>query len=149
MTTQSGMQVAVKNEQTMHYRELMKRVIKSTLEGRLIETVDAIPNEIFKDGDKPEYFDTIEHERAVARKQLQSILGQIIHSSRPMTKPLSECAKEALSRPTKPYTPQATVINEACHRCAVLKCYVTDACEGCFARPCQTNCPKKAISRVN
>ncbi|KAA6313683.1 MAG: [FeFe]-hydrogenase, partial [Streblomastix strix] len=41
------------------------------------------------------------------------------------------------------------VINEACHRCAVLKCYVTDACEGCFARPCQTNCPKKAISRVN
>jgi hypothetical protein len=43
-------------------------VIKYTLEGRLIETIDAIPSEVFKDGEKPEYFDTIEHERAVARK---------------------------------------------------------------------------------
>ncbi|KAA6386921.1 MAG: [FeFe]-hydrogenase, partial [Streblomastix strix] len=144
-----GMQIAVKNQSTIHYRELLRRVAKCTLDGKLIQRVDSIPSEIYKDGDKAQYFDTIEHERAVARKQLQSIMGQIIHSSRPMTKPLSECAKEALARPNRSYTPQVTVINEACHRCPVLKYYVTDACEGCFARPCETNCPRQAISRVN
>eukprot|EP00727_Mastigamoeba_balamuthi_P007922 m51a1_g3750 putative fe-hydrogenase large subunit family protein (439) ;mRNA; f:74290-75906 len=41
-----------------------------------------------------------------------------------------------------------TVLEEACHHCIGQQYFVTDACQGCVARPCATNCPKHAVSHV-
>jgi len=42
-----------------------------------------------------------------------------------------------------------TVIDEACSACVRSRYFVTNACRGCFARPCTLNCPKNALSIVN
>jgi [FeFe] hydrogenase (group B1/B3) len=41
-----------------------------------------------------------------------------------------------------------TVIDEACSACVRSRYFVTNACRGCFARPCTLNCPKNALSIV-
>lgn len=55
---------------------------------------------------------------------------------------LDEYAKEALER-EKPTWPMITVLHEACNGCVKQNFMVTNACQGCFARPCMVNCPKK------
>lgn len=39
-----------------------------------------------------------------------------------------------------------TIIDEACNACVRTRYLVTEACQGCLARPCRMNCPRKAIS---
>ena len=38
-----------------------------------------------------------------------------------------------------------TVLDEACNACVRTHFMVTNACQGCLARPCMMNCGKKAI----
>jgi hypothetical protein len=61
---------------------------------------------------------------------------------------LDDYAREALSR-EKPTWPMITVLHEACNGCVKQNFMVTNACRGCFARPCMVNCPKKAIHIVH
>ncbi|KAH7830737.1 [FeFe]-hydrogenase [Monocercomonoides exilis] len=143
------MQIGTKGEATMMYRDLMTRVCRGIMDGTLESTIDDLPKQIFKDGQEPKYFDTLEKEREVCHRQLQSIIGEKINPADPPTKPLSQSLKETLSRKKEDYVPGAVIIPEACKRCGPSKVMVTDACEGCVARPCMTNCPKKAISRVD
>jgi [FeFe] hydrogenase (group B1/B3) len=59
-------------------------------------------------------------------------------------KRISQYAKEALAR-EKPIWPIHTVIDEACNACVRSHYMVTNVCQACLARPCMTNCGKKAI----
>ena len=58
-----------------------------------------------------------------------------------------------MNRKPKDYLPGAQVVPEGCKKCGQTpgpgRYYVTSACEGCVARPCIVNCPKKTISRVD
>uniref|UniRef100_UPI0025D4CC6F monomeric [FeFe] hydrogenase n=1 Tax=Treponema sp. TaxID=166 RepID=UPI0025D4CC6F len=45
----------------------------------------------------------------------------------------------------KPTWPMLTVLRDACNSCVRTHYMVTNACQGCYARPCMMNCPRKAI----
>ena len=63
-------------------------------------------------------------------------------------KQLKDYGKEALKRQNHAKSCLA-VIDIACSACVKSQYMVTDACRGCFARPCVMNCPKQAISVVH
>lgn len=143
------MQIGVKNEATNAYRDLVARVCTDIIDGTLESTIDTLPEKLYPDGSSPRYYDTLEAERAVCRKTLYSVLGHVVDTANPPTQPLSEALRQTQARNPKDYVSQVSVIPEGCHKCNYSKYYVTDACEGCVARPCITNCPKKCITRVD
>ena len=55
------MQLGIKNQKTINFRDLMARVLKDEFEGKLPQTIDAIPTELAPAGAEPKYYDTIEH----------------------------------------------------------------------------------------
>lgn len=57
---------------------------------------------------------------------------------------LSEYARDALTR-ERPTEPMLTVLDEACNACVKTHYMVTNACQGCVARPCAMNCPRQCI----
>ena len=58
--------------------------------------------------------------------------------------PLAHYAK------SKPSNELATfsILDIACKSCVKTKYVVTNTCQGCLARPCQSNCPKDAITFI-
>lgn len=54
------MQIGVKNQKSNNYREIMTRVIKNALEGKLESTIDDMPKQLVPDGSKPKYYSTLE-----------------------------------------------------------------------------------------
>ena len=58
---------------------------------------------------------------------------------------LSEVAKNAENR-EKPEEHPLTVLTTACKGCVPSRIHVTDLCQGCVARPCESTCRFGAIS---
>ncbi|MBR5598537.1 MAG: monomeric [Alphaproteobacteria bacterium] len=58
---------------------------------------------------------------------------------------LSDLVKVACDRVSAPRA-GLSVIKSACNACRAKTFEVTSMCQGCVARPCEANCPKKAIS---
>ena len=55
------MQLGIKNQKSINYRDLMARVLKDEFEGKLAQTIDGIPDEFAPASAEPKYYDTIEH----------------------------------------------------------------------------------------
>lgn len=126
-------------------RDILVRIARLTIDGRLKEGAHYIPSEIEPKGSKP-FRCCIYRDREILRMRVIASLGSTIedydvHDD----KPLSDYAEEALNR-EKPTLPILTVLHEACNACVRSHYMVTNACQGCFARPCMVNCPKKAIT---
>ena len=124
-------------------REILVRIAKLELEGKLEDGVHYIAREIAPI-DKPPFRCCVYHDRAILRMRVLARLGCSVEDSDD-DKPLSEYAAEALKR-KKPTWPMLTVLHDACNGCVRSHYMVTNACQGCFARPCMVNCPKRAIT---
>ncbi len=132
-------------------REILVRIAKLQFSGKLLnsETVDEIekiPEELIPDGSTP-IRANLEEDRDIVRTRIVARLGHSVEDYDPK-KPLRDWVKEAYER-EKPTWPMLTMIQSACHACVKPHFFPTDACQGCFARPCKINCPKKAIEIVN
>lgn len=143
------MQLGVKNQKTNNFHGVMTRVLRDVFAGTIADTIDKIPEELVPAGSEPQYYDSFEAERTVVTRQISSIIGVYLDPKNPPAAPLSEQLKETLARKPKDYVPGASIIPEGCKKCGPTRYFVTDACEGCVARPCMVNCPKKCISRVD
>ena len=89
----------------------------------------------------------VHKDRAIIRARLIAMLGFDIAADDEL-KPLSEYVQQALQRTGAPQ-PGLRVNADACSGC-VSTCYqITNACRGCLARPCATNCPRHAITFVD
>lgn len=89
----------------------------------------------------------VHKDRAIIRARLIAMLGFDPAQDDELT-PLSDYWRQALQRRNAP-APGLHVNADACSGC-VSTCYqITNACRGCLARPCATNCPKQAISFNN
>lgn len=138
----------------MHYnnnaalvkRELLVRLIRLMREDRLEQGIDRIPYEMTPPG-----YDHIRccvhHDRAILKTRLLARLGFSVENYEDDGTPLAEWAAKALERETVT-EPILTVLDEACNACVKTQFLVTNACQGCLARPCKMNCPKKAIDMV-
>lgn len=126
-------------------REILVRIARLTLDGALKDEAHYIPSEIEPKGSKP-FRCCIYRDREILRMRVIASLGSSIEDyDEHDDKPLSDYADEALKR-EKPTLPILTVLHEACNACVRSHYMVTNACQGCFARPCMVNCPKKAIT---
>ena len=123
--------------------DILVRIAKLQLSCNLEEGVHFIPREII-----PKKQQSIRcciyRDREIIRMRVLARMGWSIEDVEDDCK-LADYAKKALER-EKPTWPMLTVLHEACNACVTSHYMVTNACQGCFARPCQENCPRKAIT---
>lgn len=123
-------------------REILVRIAKLQLEGKLEEGVHFIPREMVPRDAKPIRC-CVFHDREIIRMRTIARMGISVENI-DEERTLASFAKEALERP-KPTWPMLTVLHEACNACVKAHYMVTNACQGCDARPCMVNCPKNCI----
>ena len=127
--------------------ELLVRIAKLQLSGKLdSREVNRIPIQMKPAGSMP-IGCCLFHDRELLKMRILARMGISVENYNEDHE-LDEYAKEALER-KKPTWPMITVLNEACNGCVKQNFMVTNACQGCFARPCMMNCPKKAIHIVH
>lgn len=124
-------------------REILVRIAKLQLQGKLEEGVHFIPREMAP-RDKPPLRCCIFHDREILRMRVLARMGISVENIDEEAT-LGSFAKQALER-EKPTWPMLTVLDEACNGCVKAHYMVTNACQGCYARPCMVNCPRKAIT---
>lgn len=140
----------------MHYnnnaalvkRELLISMIKLMLEDRLEEGIDRIPFEMTSTEGYEAVRCCVHHDREIMKSRLLARLGFSVEDYVDDGTPLAVYARKALAREMIE-APILTVLDEACNACVKSQFLVTNACQGCLARPCMMNCPKKAVNMVD
>ena len=133
----------INNQYTLFKRQIDTEVLKSFFNGTLEEDVDKLPIKLV-----PKSKNTsrccIYKERAMVRYRIMEFLGINIEKDDDEYKPLSEYARAVLNEDPEEL-PVLTTISAGCYGCPPEQYRISDACRGCFARPCTVNCPKDAI----
>lgn len=132
------------NNAVKYRREILIRVASAFLGGELGAEIDRIPHRM-RPKDAENLRCCIYKDRAVLRLRCVAALGFSVEDEHDDSKPLADYAVEAQLR-DEPTGPVMTVLDIACKGCVSSRYYVTDACQGCIARPCAVNCPVDAIS---
>jgi len=134
--------------QAIHLKkEILVRIIKAFLSDDFEEQTRLIPYAMRPKGMEVPYRCCVYKERAIIKDRTIAGLGFPIEED-DETVSLATYAKQALER-TEISDKNLTVLQTACKGCATNRIYVTDLCQGCVARPCQTACKFGAISIVN
>lgn len=132
------------NAALMRYAVLLG-IAKSFLKNNL-ENIDDVPNLIVPD-DTPSKRGSLGRDRLVVKAQCAAAMGYT-PSWLDADYELADLAQEALKR-TAPLKATVSVIKEACNACISKRYVVSDQCQTCYARPCEVNCPKKAIDVID
>ena len=134
--------------QAIHIKkEILVRIIKAFLSDDFEHQARLIPYDMRPKGMEVPYRCCVYKERAIIKDRTIAGLGFPIEEDDERVS-LSDYAKQALER-TQISEKNLTVLQAACKGCATNRIYVTDLCQGCVARPCQTTCKFGAISIVN
>lgn len=141
-----GIDTALRNLRRNIFMEVAKVAYESDIES-INNDIEAIPYKITPD-DKPRYRESIYRERAIASERVRLAMGM---SLRPENKPVHITSGLDRSNIADKYyePPLMQVIPSACEACEDNVYVVTDQCRSCVAHPCETVCPKGAISIVN
>ena len=121
---------------------VLTSVAKSFIENNFSD-VNELPKKIIPDGSKP-LRGSLEKDRMVAKVQAMAAMG-FTPCNEDYNQPLAEFADKAMQR-TELEPAGVSVLPEACNACMKTQYTVTDMCRACVARPCEVNCPKKAIT---
>ncbi len=138
----------IKNNASLVKRELLISMIKLALEDRLEEGIDRIPYEMTNAPGYQSVRCCVHHDRSVLKSRLVARLGHSVEGYEDDGTSLAPYVRSALER-EEARGPILTVLDEACNACVKTQFLVTNACQGCLARPCVMNCPKKAIRMVD
>ncbi|MDY6309921.1 MAG: monomeric [FeFe] hydrogenase [Cyanobacteriota bacterium] len=142
------MSVNTPNKQTSHLkREILVRLIKAYLGDNYAEDVRLIPYRMRPQGSDIQFRCCIHKERAILRDRVIAGLGFDIEEAQDWEL-LSDLAVKALDRKTPEEHP-LTLLQTACNECVPARIHVTDLCQGCVARPCESACRFGAIKVVN
>lgn len=134
--------------QAIHLKkEILVRIIKAFLSDDFERQARLIPYDMRPKGMEVPYRCCVYKERAIIKDRTIAGLGFPIEED-DETVSLSDYAKQALER-TQISDKNLTVLQTACKGCSTNRIYVTDLCQGCVARPCQSTCKFGAISIVN
>ena len=125
-------------------RELMIRLVRAFDAGNLAETIDRIPVEM-RPRDAPFSRSSVWHDRAVLKYRIMALLGFSCENETDEARTLRSYLEEMREAPP-PRGDPITVCSAGCDGCRDRAFMVTDNCRGCFARPCEWNCPKKAVT---
>lgn len=128
-------------------RELMIRMIRDFLDGNLEETIDHIPVEMRPRSAEPIRC-CVYKDRAMLKYRLMALMGFGMEEEVDETRSLRSYLADALAGKNNT-EPVLSVCTVGCHGCVDSHVQVSNACVGCFARPCVASCPRQAISVVN
>ncbi|MBN2712647.1 MAG: 4Fe-4S binding protein [Planctomycetes bacterium] len=134
------------NNVTRIRREVLIRIAKAAFDENLPEVVDKIPHTM-RPKDMDETRCCIYKDRAVLRYRCMAAMGFAIEDEEDDFVPLAKYADNAALR-EQPEGEIMTVLDIACKGCVSSRHLITDACQGCMARPCMVNCPFNAITVV-
>lgn len=135
-------------KQTSHLkREILARLIKAYLGDNYEEDVRLIPYMMRPQGSKVPFRCCIHKERAILRDRVIAGLGFDIEEVKD-SELLSTLADKATKRDVPEEHP-LTLLQTACNECVPARIHVTDLCQGCVARPCESVCRFGAIKVEN
>ncbi len=136
------------NSQAIHLKkEILVRLIKAFFSDDFEENTRLIPYDMRPKGAEVPYRCCIYKERAIIKDRAIAGLGFPIEEDDERTS-LSSYAKSAIER-KEIDNRNLTVLQAACKGCVTSQIHVTDLCQGCVARPCQTSCKFGAITVVD
>lgn len=136
------------NGQSIHLKkEILIRLVKAFFSDDFAENTRLIPYDMRPKGAEVPYRCCIYKERAILKDRAIAGLGFQIEED-DERKSLHTYAKEALKR-TELDNRNLTVLQAACKGCVSSQIHVTDLCQGCVARPCETTCKFGAISIID
>lgn len=135
------------NQYTVIKRRVHAEVLKQFFADSLLENVDKIPYTIIPKQRVPNRC-CIYKERAMVRYRIMALLGIDIEKDDDELKSLASYVQDVLQSPAQEGA-ILTTISTACSSCPADRYLISDACRGCFARPCLANCPKDCISFSN
>lgn len=133
------------NQYTMMKRRIDTEFLKLFFADEL-SSIDRLPYKVIPKTRIPNRC-CIYKERAMVRYRLMALMGIDIEHQDDEEKPLTEYVDEIMAH-DPPVAPTLTTISTACYGCPPDQYRISDACRGCFARPCLANCPKDAISFI-
>ncbi len=134
--------------QVIHLKkEILVRIIKAFLSDDFERQARLIPYDMRPKGMEVPYRCCVYKERAIIKDRTIAGLGFPIEED-DETVSLSDYAKQAMER-TQISDKNLTVLQTACKGCSTNRIYVTNLCQGCVARPCQSTCKFGAISIIN
>ncbi len=140
------MALAVNNNASRLRRVALAAVAKLVKENKLVSDIEKLPYRIAPTATHEVMRCCIHCDRAVIRARLIAAMGFSLEDAHQNEeKLLAEYAEESLTRKGKPQR-FLTLLEEACNSCLSAQFNVTNACQGCVARPCVACCPKQAIS---
>lgn len=125
-------------------RELMVHLVRAFDGGRLEEEIDRIPVRMRPRGG-PCSRSSVWHDRAVLKYRLMALMGFSCEDETDEARTLRSYLEEMKEAPP-PRGDPLTVCSAGCDGCRERAFMVTDNCRGCFARPCEWNCPAKAVA---
>lgn len=131
------------NSAVLLRRKVLAEVARLAWQGRLVEDLNKLPVRLAP-SDSPSYRCCIHHDRAVLKDRAIAALGLTVED-RDEDEELREYARIALNR-ERIEGAYLTVLQDACKACVQSHYFVTNACQGCVARPCVKVCPKGAIA---
>ena len=133
------------NNQSIYIKkEVMARLIEAYLSDDFPENTRLIPYDMRPTGADVPYRCCIYKERAILKTRIIADLGFPLEDDDERVN-LTTYAKEAEER-TEISDKHLTVLQQACKGCSSNSIYVTDICQGCVARPCESACKFGAIS---
>ena len=128
-------------------RKIFEEVSKLAYEGGDYRRIEVLPYTILKEL-KSKYRSSIFLERAIVAERLRLAIG-LPNRTAENNEPVSKGIENAVRTERFYEPPLVNVIDFACNACPPESYFVTNACAGCLASPCQNVCPKGAISFVN
>ena len=135
------------NDANKTRRGLLIRLIREFRKGTLEQSINRIPYEMRpKDADASRC--CIYKDRVVLKYRIMAMLGIAVEKENDESRQLSEYLRDANER-QQPDNDILSVLDVACSHCITSRYLITNACRGCFARPCTFACPKNAITVVN
>ena len=139
--------IDLNNQYTLMKRKIDTAVVRNFFNDTLVEEADRLPIEIIPKDRVPSRC-CIYKERALVRYRILTLLGVDLENDDDEFKPTSRYVSEVIEH-SEPKLPLLTTITSGCYGCPKDQYRISDACRGCFARPCMANCPKNAIVFLN
>ncbi len=126
--------------------KLLAKLVELWKENQLVEKIDRLPLELTPRKARVMSRCCVHKERAVWKYKCLPLLGYDMSDETDELDPLSKYARDAVNRREILKENLMCVIDEACSSCVHVNYEVTNLCQGCVARSCISNCPKKCIT---
>ena len=133
------------NQYTYLRKELLYRFINFLFDGKKSQ-INRIPYEIIPMSDTARRC-CIYKDREMIKYRLLALMGYEFSQDFDESYTLQEYF-DWTDKSEAVRLPPLTVIKAACSACKKSQYRVTELCKGCLARPCQTTCPRNAVSMV-